>query len=79
VSYNTLKTVDLEMERLLNNAYQDVLALLERNMQAYEKLIEALCQGDDQTLTGEQICEIVDRHACEEDLNRRNLERAAFL
>ncbi len=78
-SYDTLRAVDVEMERLLNQAYADVKAMLERNMEAYEALIAALSTVKDQTLSGEQVREIVERHGCKEDLDRRHLERAAFL
>lgn len=78
-SYDTLRAVDVEMERLLNLAYADVKAMLERNMEAFEALIAALSTGEDQTLSGEQVREIVERHGCKEDLDRRHLERAAFL
>lgn len=80
VSYETLDSVDTEMEQLLNEAYQNVMAMLQRNMAAYEMIIDALMhQGQDQTLTGEQVREIVDAHGCKEDLDRRNVERAAFM
>jgi ATP-dependent Zn protease len=55
VSYETLEAVDIEMERLLNTAYTDVLALLQRNRAAYDALIEALTSGPDNTLSGEQV------------------------
>ena len=56
VSFETLDAVDVEMERLLNTAYADVLELLQRNRAAYDKLIEALTTGPGNTLSGEQVC-----------------------
>ncbi|CAL8467515.1 g7053 [Coccomyxa elongata] len=78
-SCDTLRAVDVEMDRLLNETYADVKAMLERNRDAYNALIHALTTGDDQTLSGEQVREIVEQHGCKEDLDRRTLERAAFL
>lgn len=43
------------MDRLLNETYADVKAMLERNGDAYNALIHALTTGDDQTLSGEQV------------------------
>lgn len=54
-SYDTLRAVDVEMDRLLNETYADVKAMLERNRDAYDALIHALTTGDDQTLSGEQV------------------------
>lgn len=79
MSYDTLHAVDVEMGRLLNDTYGEVKAMLERNMEAYNALIQSLTTGDDQTLSGEQVRELVEQHACKEDLDRRTLERAAFL
>lgn len=67
------------MERLLNQSYAAVKAMLQRNRGCYDELIRSLMAGSDQTLSGEQVRAIVERHACREDLDRRNLERAAFL
>ena len=78
-SYETLKVVDDEMERLLNQSYSAVKAMLHRNRGCYDELIRSLMAASDQTLSGEQVRAIVDRHACREDLDRRNLERSAFL
>ena len=126
MSFETLDAVDVEMERLLNTAYADVLELLQRNRAAYDELIEALTTGPGNTLSGEQVrcgrllmhacmhaagscqdscvqpgcsvivgrwqlqhCDvgglllqvraIVEEHGCRADLDRRALERAAFL
>lgn len=78
-SYETLKAVDVEMERLLNDTYSSVKDILQRNRACYDELIRSLTEGHDQTLSGEQVRQIVDQHACKEDLDRRSLERAAFL
>ena len=65
VSYETLEAVDVEMERLLNTAYADVLALLQRNRGAYDALTEALTTGPDNTLSGEQVAaQELPYHAC---------------
>ena len=78
-SYETLRVVDEEMERLLNQSYADVKAMLQRNRGCYDELIRSLMADSEQTLSGEQVRVIVDQHACREDLDRRNLERSAFL
>ena len=78
-SYDTLKAVDDEMERLLNETYASVKAMLKRNRACYDALIGALMGSSEQTLSGEEVRVIVEQHACREDLDRRHLERAAFL
>ena len=78
-SYDTLKAVDDEMERLLNETYASVEAMLQRNRACYDKLISSLMGSSEQTLSGEEVRAIVDQHACREDLDRRTLESAAFL
>ncbi len=78
-SYETLRVVDEEMERLLNQSYADVKAMLQRNRGCYDELIRSLMADSEQTLSGEQVRVIVDQHACREDVDRRNLERSAFL
>ena len=78
-SYDTLKAVDDEMERLLNETYAAVKAMLRRNRACYDALMGALRDSPEQTLDGEEVRAIVEQHACREDLNRRHLERAAFL
>lgn len=78
-TYKTLKSVDEEMERLLNETYASVSAMLQRNRACYDELMRALMEAKDQTLDGEEVRAIVDQHACKEDLDRRNLERAVFL
>ena len=78
-TYETLKAVDDEMERLLNTTYSSVKAMLERNKACYDELMSSLTAKSDQTLTGEEVRVIVDQHACQEDLDRRSLERSAFL
>lgn len=78
-SYDTLKAVDDEMERLLNETYASVKSMLQRNRACYYELISSLMSSGEQTLSGEEVRAIVEQHACREDLDRRNLERAAFL
>ena len=79
VTFETLDAVDTEMERLLNDAYGAVQEMLARNRAAFDALIEQLCGREDNTLFGDDVREIVEQHGCREDLDRRNLERAAFL
>ena len=78
-SYETLKAVDGELERVLNDSYSNVKAMLQRSRACYDELIRSLMAHSEQTLSGEEVRALVDRHACSEDLDRRNLERSAFL
>ena len=78
-TYKTLKSVDEEMERLLNETYASVSAMLQRNRACYDELMRAMMEHKDQTLSGEEVRAIVDQHACKEDLDRRKLEHAVFL
>ncbi len=46
---------------------------------AYDALVERLCEPGGGSLSGEQVRALVEELGCREDLDRRNLERAAFL
>ena len=63
-SYDTLKAVDDEMERLLNETYASVKAMLKRNRACYDALISALMGSSEQTLSGKEVRAIVEQHAC---------------
>ena len=53
--------------------------MLRRNRACYDALISALMDSSEQALSGEEVRAIMEQHACREDLDRRTLERAAFL
>ncbi|KAI3429278.1 hypothetical protein D9Q98_005374 [Chlorella vulgaris] len=60
---------DTEMEKILQASYEDVKAMLARNRDALDRIIEALLEKD--TLDGDEVLAIVEAHACKEDLESR--------
>ena len=60
------------MERLLNDAYAEAKALLQRNKAALDLLINLLQER--MTLDGEVVRAIVREHANEEDVQRRDAD-----
>lgn len=65
------------MKSMLENSYSQAKAMLSRNRQALDALIEELMQND--TITGHRVREIVEQYANEEDLKIRQQNRDVFL
>lgn len=60
------------MERLLNEAYSEAKALLQRNQAALDLLVNLLQER--MTLDGEVVRAIVREHADEEDVRQRDTD-----
>lgn len=65
------------MKSMLEDSYLQAKAMLSRNRQALDALIEELMQND--TITGHRVREIVEQYANEEDLKIRQQNRDVFL
>ena len=89
MSPETAYAADLEMEKILMQAYEDVKALLQRNSAALEALITRLSTPETgqastenfvgNSLQGDEVREIVARLGDKTDLARRDAEKAAFM
>ncbi|PRW60287.1 cell division isoform A [Chlorella sorokiniana] len=66
---------DQEMERLIEEAYDEVKAMLQRNRTALDILIEGLVEKS--TLDGDEVRRVVEQHASAEDLQQRAEAAAA--
>ncbi|KAI8110063.1 hypothetical protein M9435_001743 [Picochlorum sp. BPE23] len=65
------------MKSMLEDSYLQAKAMLSRNRQALDALIEELMQND--TITGHRVREIVEQYANGEDLKIRQQNRDVFL
>jgi len=77
------------MQRLLNDAYGDASGMLRRNRAAFDELVSRLhtrtadhdpatpFQGN--TLSGDEVREVVERLGCESDLAFRKSQKAGFM
>ena len=89
MSPETAYAADLEMEKLLMQAYEEVKALLQRNRAALDALITRLstpATGQPSTetfvgnsLQGDEVRQIVARLGDKTDLARRDAEKAVFM
>lgn len=75
--YSVQHAADERMQSMLSEAYATTKAMLERNRAALDALSQALLEKD--TLSGEEVRAIVEKHANKADLDRRAAERAVFL
>ena len=71
-TYATHYQADQLMERLLNEAYNEAKALLQRNKAALDLLVNLLQER--MTLDGEVVRAIVREHANEQDVQHRDAD-----
>jgi ATP-dependent Zn protease len=67
------------MDEYLNRSYEEVKEIVLRNRVAFEALMLALLEGPTNSLTGQEVRDLVERLADPQDLARRKLDAAAFL
>jgi cell division protease FtsH len=75
--YEVQKAADERMHDIMARAYEETKAMVSRNRAALDALTAALMEKD--TVSGDEVREIVERHAAAEDLKRRAAEKATFL
>lgn len=78
ITHDTHLAVDQEMQEVLDQAYSDVKAMLQRNRKALDALIEALIEAPNQQLEGPEVREILERHGDSRDLEHRRNEQTVF-
>ena len=78
ISHDTHTVVDQQMQLVLDQAYSDVKAMLQRNQAALDALIDALMQAPNQQLEGSQVREILERRGHSTDLEHRRSRQAVF-
>lgn len=66
------------MQDMLDEAYYDVRALLERNRAALDALIEGLIQAPEQQLDGTEVRHIIEQHGDSDDLQHRSENQTVF-
>lgn len=77
VTIDTYETVEAAMEKKLHVAYSKAMDFMERNRKAVSALTDALVAKN--LLSGDEVREIVEKHAHRPDLRRRELQVAKFL
>jgi hypothetical protein len=89
VGYATAYAADQAMQKLLNDAYSDARSMLRRNRAALDELIARLLtqtadhdpskpfQGN--TLSGDEVREVVERFGCTSDLAYRESQKGVFM
>lgn len=89
VGEETKIEADMALQDLLDSAYADVKAMLQRNQAAFDEIVRRLCtpqgplengqpfQGN--TLPGSEVVDIVTRLGNKADLERREQNLAVFI
>lgn len=75
--YEMQKAADDRMHELLEQGYQQSKELIQRNLEALEAIAALLMETN--TITGDEVRELVEKHGSPEDLQRRAAERALYL
>lgn len=78
ITHETHLSVDLHMQSMLDEAYDMVKALLERNRAALDALIEGLIQTPGQQLDGTEVRDIIEQNGDSNDLQHRSENQTVF-
>ncbi len=78
ITYDTHLAVDQHMQVMLDEAYANVKAMLDRNRAALDMTIERLISAPDQQLDGTEVRQILEQNGDSSDLQHRRENQAAF-
>lgn len=78
ITYDTHLAVDQHMQIMLDEAYANVKAMLDRNRAALDMTIDRLISAPDQQLDGTEVRQILERNGDSSDLQHRRENQAVF-
>lgn len=78
ISHDTHVAVDKQMQEVLDQAYNDVKAMLQRNREALDALMEALMAAPNQQVEGPEVRAILEKHGDSHDLEYRKANQTVF-
>ena len=79
ITHDTRLVVDEQLQGMLDQAYIDVKALLERNKGALETLIDQILEAPGQRMEGDAIRSIIEEKGHPTDLQHRSQNKTAFV
>lgn len=78
ITYDTHLAVDQHMQVMLDEAYANVKAMLDRNRAALDMTIDRLINAPDQQLDGTEVRQILEQNGDSSDLQHRREKQAVF-
>jgi len=78
ITYDTHLAVDQHMQVMLDEAYANVKAMLDRNRAALDMTIDRLISAPDQQLDGTEVRQILEQNGDSIDLQHRREKQAVF-
>jgi len=78
ITYDTHLAVDQHMQIMLDEAYANVKAMLDRNRAALDMTIDRLISAPDQQLDGTEVRQILEQNGDSSDLQHRRENQAVF-
>jgi len=78
ITYDTHLAVDQHMQIMLDEAYANVKAMLDRNRAALDMIIDHLISAPDQQLDGTEVRQILEQNGDSSDLQHRRENQAVF-
>jgi len=78
ITYDTHLAVDQHMQVMLDEAYANVKAMLDRNRAALDMTIDRLISAPDQQLDGTEVRQILEQNGDSSDLQHRREKQAVF-
>lgn len=78
ITYDTHLAVDQHMQTMLDEAYANVKAMLDRNRAALDMTIDRLISAPDQQLDGTEVRQILEQNGDSSDLQHRREKQAVF-
>ena len=78
ITYDTHLAVDQHMQVMLDEAYANVKAMLDRNRAALDMTIDRLISAPDQQLDGTEVRQILEQNGDSNDLQHRREKQAVF-